>query len=656
MELSELNLVDTKKKELLVFLNEVSESIAFLSNDNGIKSHLKPEKETFHTTSTAFCLYYLSTASISFDNRKPLTYISKEVNKLIEKHYPQLLENFSSNHKDRIETEVGVLPNNYNTPIQICGALISYQKLKKTDGLIEYKEQIKSLLFGEEGIAKGLLSDGFISRIGHQSIPSAYHTYWVLQSVILYDEVFGDDHSKMYRNTVYKWLTDTIAKQISYSYSSLPQLFDVIEASYLTLSYLLIFSNDSSHDINISYADSKKMVEHLFKLIFDNHFQNGVFSKSLPVFSNSKNYSVSCPTIEPIALLIAKGPFLFLEYGDLLDNIFKWINENKISTNKANSYCWRSEWEHFSSKPSSFMSTCAITFLLSYRSYLESKLSSEAAKALGVTPLTKNSFIDAYKYPGSLGKIVSELIVAPIKEGNKNLAHYSMVLYGPPGTSKTTISKKISQDLDWPLLIINSSYFIRFGFDKIDSEAEKVFRLLSYLKNTVVLFDEVEELVLNRDGQHMVSDKDSRMLTTSMLPRINDLRNIEKIVFLFATNHIGSIDGAIRRSGRFDFIQCVLPPTKSERKLILKELCVKYKLPNIIQELLIEDYISNTERFCYSDLKDLVKKITLKYFNSKIKLDEGELVLRSIEDKSHGVISEIELGKFKKAKKEFDRG
>jgi len=39
----------------------------------------------------------------------------------------------------------------------------------------------------------------------------------------------------------------------------------------------------------------------------------------------------------------------------------------------------------------------------------------------------------------------------------------SMILYGPPGTSKTTLAEAIAKELGWPLLTITPSDFVKDG-------------------------------------------------------------------------------------------------------------------------------------------------------------------------------------------------
>src|SRR5580704_6684701 len=83
-----------------------------------------------------------------------------------------------------------------------------------------------------------------------------------------------------------------------------------------------------------------------------------------------------------------------------------------------------------------------------------------------------------------------------------------------------------------------------------------------------------EELVQSRDGPEpgTSTDKLSRLLTTSMLPRLHHLRDGKRIVFILATNRLASIDSAAARRGRFDIVHGVLPPTEAERATLMDSI------------------------------------------------------------------------------------
>jgi ATPase family associated with various cellular activities (AAA) len=105
----------------------------------------------------------------------------------------------------------------------------------------------------------------------------------------------------------------------------------------------------------------------------------------------------------------------------------------------------------------------------------------------------------------------------------------SAILYGPPGTSKTRLARMISEALGWPLLSLDPSHFTRRGLDNIHAEADALFGRLQRCDQVLVLLDEIDELVREREAS---GEATSRFLTTAMLPKLAELHGRRKLVYL----------------------------------------------------------------------------------------------------------------------------
>jgi hypothetical protein len=172
--------------------------------------------------------------------------------------------------------------------------------------------------------------------------------------------------------------------------------------------------------------------------------------------------------------------------------------------------------------------------------------------------------------PGSLKVVLKDRFIDPIlresqrfdeeRRGLPDGTAISVILYGPPGTSKTTYASAVAQHLGWPLISVDPSHLLRSGINGIHVELATIFTMLSAAERVVVFLDEVDELMRDREDKDG-TETSSRLLTTSMLTRIVRLRESRRVVFLVATNHIEHFDPAIVRPGRFDLVLPVLPPT-----------------------------------------------------------------------------------------------
>lgn len=149
-------------------------------------------------------------------------------------------------------------------------------------------------------------------------------------------------------------------------------------------------------------------------------------------------------------------------------------------------------------------------------------------------------------------------------------AAFSMLLYGPPGTGKTYTAKQLAAALGRRLVSVSVSDFLAGGPAAIEARAKDVFDVLQWQPHAVVLFDEVDHLLLDRETD-LYTDLDTafQFLTPGMLTKLQALRTGAQVVFIIATNYGDRIDPAIKRTGRIDEKILVLPPDRKARERIL---------------------------------------------------------------------------------------
>ncbi len=140
----------------------------------------------------------------------------------------------------------------------------------------------------------------------------------------------------------------------------------------------------------------------------------------------------------------------------------------------------------------------------------------------------------------------------------------AIILFGPPGTGKTTFAKGIASRLQWPFVEIQPAEIGGEGAERQAKLLAEAFARVSTLSAAVVFVDEVEDLASMRNESRKVSPS----VTNEFLKQIPRLREAPHHLLVCATNWISRLDGAFVRPGRFDYVLPVGPPEPAARRAI----------------------------------------------------------------------------------------
>lgn len=121
------------------------------------------------------------------------------------------------------------------------------------------------------------------------------------------------------------------------------------------------------------------------------------------------------------------------------------------------------------------------------------------------------------------------------------------------------------------------SDFLGRGGSHVEGRAKAIFDVLSSQADCVILFDEIDNFLLDRDSdRYAKQDTVFQFMTPGMLTKLNDLRRSDRIIFIVATNYANRIDSAIKRMGRIDKHYLLLPPDADSRWRMIKEALQKH--------------------------------------------------------------------------------
>lgn len=444
--------------------------------------------------------------------------------------------------------------------------------------------------------------------------PNAFHTFWAMEILTLLKEKHPADYARLSspavldlkrrREGMLLWGRAQLGYQLGLH--SAPS--SVLDSDQLAWSLAILLRFEEGLGVNLENRD---FVKQALKCLFSTQ-TDGTWRHYKPLFHYMTAGNAYCYVFETFAALLQCGlcegakAEMFREllkpYCKNLMDLWRYADSTKIPVRTGGKeFGWCSGHRTNVTDPESWATASVFSYAQALRR-LVGIWCREDAQADLKTPRSRLAADAAMKEIDSLGTTwgfaktpVSErlwtMFINPVRMHTCNdrlepdsqpieKRHArSAILFGPPGTGKTSLVRVFADFIGWEYVELHASHFVAEGLGQVQKTADRIFNELSELDHTVVLFDEIDELVRERD---MEKDAFGRFLTTSMLPKLAELWAARKILYFVATNHINYFDSAIIRSHRFDALMLVSPPSFQAKLQRLTELLSDpHDLPNV---------------------------------------------------------------------------
>ena len=177
---------------------------------------------------------------------------------------------------------------------------------------------------------------------------------------------------------------------------------------------------------------------------------------------------------------------------------------------------------------------------------------------------------EAMKGFSSTKDLLERRVVAPLS--HRDLAEEvglvppaAVLLFGPPGTGKTSFARAVASRLSWAFVEMHPSLLGK------GSEGAAALRAvlddLSGVERMVCFIDEADEIASDRAGR-----PENQAIVNELLKSIPGFKARARRLMVMATNSIASIDPALLRPGRFDLILPIGAPDEAGRAELAAEL------------------------------------------------------------------------------------
>ncbi|XP_074197342.1 ATPase family gene 2 protein homolog A isoform X2 [Camelus bactrianus] len=142
-----------------------------------------------------------------------------------------------------------------------------------------------------------------------------------------------------------------------------------------------------------------------------------------------------------------------------------------------------------------------------------------------------------------------------------------VLLYGPPGCSKTMIAKALANESRLNFLAIKGPELMNKYVGESERAVREIFRKARAVAPSIIFFDELDALAVERGSSSGAGNVADRVLA-QLLTEMDGIEQLKNVTILAATNRPDRIDKALLRPGRIDRIIYVPLPDAATRREI----------------------------------------------------------------------------------------
>lgn len=479
--------------------------------------------------------------------------------------------------------------NNYNiftdSHLFLSVACLKTLCKHKKDIAVDIKKLRRSVgkIAGEtlDNLTKG----GFGGKLTQDQEIHDFITLHAIRGIDAFDSELLDHKAKPDVYKLQERVKETVLKLLAYDFSGISSKFDPVE-----LAFSISLLN------RLGTSDVVQLTNRAVKSIVDAQAKDGAWpatrliSYEAPDNVHIASYEIALSLTDLLIRKLSEGDTAFFNlvypairksfelvksHYTVLENSSGWVNDHTRKKDIVESWATAvvlSFLLHFHD---------ALQFMLQQSVLSKYRLAADPSYQLvsaknpwpDMIPALRDMAIDdkilaEMSDPSEQGKIrsgIKQQILEPIQQSWINRPDgSSVILYGPPGTRKTSMAISIGRAIGWPVIIFSPPDFLRQGgLEGFEASADEIFQDLSRLRRVVVLFDECEEFFKSRIENSTPSNRTSgAFITSGMLPRLQMLRDTRWILFILGTNSkLEDLDEAVRRKGRFDFVEEIGYPT-----------------------------------------------------------------------------------------------
>ncbi|MCJ1350895.1 MAG: AAA+-type ATPase [Icmadophila ericetorum] len=208
----------------------------------------------------------------------------------------------------------------------------------------------------------------------------------------------------------------------------------------------------------------------------------------------------------------------------------------------------------------------------------------------------KKSLKQAVEWPFKYPEEMSRLGIDPKK---------GLLLYGPPGCSKTLTAKAVATESRLNFLAVKGAELLSMYVGESERAVREVFRKARAAAPSILFFDEIDAIGSRRSDKNGNGGSGELNVLTTLLNELDGIEVLKGVFVLAATNKPEVLDEALMRPGRLDTLLYVGPPDREAR---LEILAIRLGRMDVAGDVEVNLLAERTEGYSGAELVSVCQK------------------------------------------------
>ncbi|XP_021571172.1 spermatogenesis-associated protein 5 [Carlito syrichta] len=178
-----------------------------------------------------------------------------------------------------------------------------------------------------------------------------------------------------------------------------------------------------------------------------------------------------------------------------------------------------------------------------------------------------------------------------------------VLLYGPPGCSKTMIAKALAHESGLNFLAVKGPELMNKYVGESERAVREIFRKARAVAPSIIFFDELDALAVERGSSLGTGNVADRVLA-QLLTEMDGIEQLKDVTILAATNRPDRIDKALMRPGRIDRLIYVPLPDAATRREVFN---LQFHSMPVSHEVDLDELVLQTDTYSGAEVVPALK-------------------------------------------------